>query len=103
MLQVCPFSFVTRVLCVCLSCWDVGGFYGKFTTNCFVLPVLAFGCCGFLYMNQRRTIVAVIAAGGADESALRTATVGFQQNVFFVIFLLYPLGEITSNHPDACD
>jgi hypothetical protein len=83
---------LTHVCCVCTpSCWDVGGFYGKLTTNCFVLPALGFGCCALMYYNQRRTIGAVIAAGGADESAFRMATVGFQQNVFFVIFLIYPL------------
>lgn len=41
-----------------------------------------------MYMNQRKTIGAVIAAGGADESAYRTAIVGFQQNIFFVVFML---------------
>eukprot|EP01043_Picozoa_sp_COSAG02_P083553 COSAG02_NODE_21545_length_784_cov_0.814599_2_plen_42_part_01 len=39
-------------------------------------------------MNQRRTIAVVIAVGGADEYAYRTTTVGFQQNMFFSIFLL---------------
>lgn len=44
-----------------------------------------------MYMNQRRTIKAVIAAGGSDESAYRTASVSFQQNLFFIVFLLYPI------------
>jgi hypothetical protein len=68
--------------------WDIGGFYGKLTTNVFAMPAVLFGFCVLLYFNQRRTIGAVIAAGGSDESAYRTATVGFKQNIFFAIFLL---------------
>ena len=84
------------------SCWDVGGFWGKLTTNLVVLPAVAFGLCALLYYNQRRTISAVIAAGGADTSALRTATVDFQQNMFFVIFLLYPLVTTTLFRVPQC-
>lgn len=68
--------------------WDIGGFYGKITTNVFAMPGVLFGLCILLYFNQRRTIGAVIAAGGSDESAYRTASVAFKQNIFFSIFLL---------------
>ena len=98
------------------SCWDVGGFFGKLVTNVAVItcrrhtrsittgvgpacdtrtvpvvqvmPVLFIVACGLLYLNQRRTIQAVIAAGGSDESAYRTATVAFQSNLLFGVFLL---------------
>ena len=59
------------------------GLYGKFVTNCAVVPTLALSCCALLYLNQRRTISAAIAAGGADQSALRTADVSFQRNVSY--------------------
>lgn len=72
------------------SQWDIGGFYGKLVTNVFVMPVLFVLACGLLYMNQRRTIAAVIAAGGSDSSAYITATVGFKSNLLFGVFLLYP-------------
>ena len=42
-----------------------------------------------MYLNERRTIGTVIAAGGADATAYRTATISLQQNLFFCIFLLY--------------
>jgi hypothetical protein len=73
-----------------LDCWDVGGFWGKLTTNVFVIPVLFITGCGLLYLNQRKTIKAVIAAGGADESAFGTALVAFKSNLLFGVFLLYP-------------
>lgn len=57
-------------------------------TNVAVMPVLFVVACGLLYLNQRRTISAVIAAGGSDESAYITATVGFQSNLLFGVFLL---------------
>ena len=75
-----------RLICSGVTC--SGGFYGKLTTNVFAMPALCVGVCILYYLNQRRTIAAVIAAGGADESAYRTTTVGFQQNMFFSIFLL---------------
>lgn len=73
-----------------LDCWDIGGFYGKLITNIMVMPVLFVIGCALLYMNQRRTISAVIAAGGSDESAFTTATVAFKSNLLFGVFLLYP-------------
>ena len=72
------------------SQWDIGGFYGKLVTNVFVMPVFFVLACGLLYMNQRRTIAAVIAAGGSDSSSYITATVGFKSNLLFGVFLLYP-------------
>lgn len=102
LIQTLSFLFLDVRKLIKMDCWDVGGFYGKLTTNCFVLPALALGCCVLLYLNQRRTITAVISAGGADESALRTATVSFQQNVFFIIFLLYPLVTTTLFRVPQC-
>lgn len=60
-----------------------GGFVGKLTTNVFAIPILFAGGCFLYYLNERRTIGTVIAAGGADASAYRTATVSLQQNIFF--------------------
>ena len=73
-----------------MDCWDIGGFVGKLTTNVFAVPTIFAGGCILLYMNQRRNIATVIAAGGADESAYTTATISLKQNVYFCIFLLYP-------------
>eukprot|EP01043_Picozoa_sp_COSAG02_P036007 COSAG02_NODE_2612_length_8419_cov_2.286779_4_plen_1809_part_00 len=73
-----------------LDCWDIGGFWGKLTTNIAVIPVIYIAGCALLYFNQRKTINAVIAAGGADDSAFRTALVAFQSNLLVGLFLLYP-------------
>lgn len=54
------------------------------------MPALYTMGCSLLYLNQRRTIAAVIAAGGSDERAYTTATVQFKSNLLFGVFLLYP-------------
>lgn len=86
-----------RLICLGVTC--SGGFYGKLTTNVFAMPALCVGVCILYYMNQRRTIAVVIAAGGADESAYRTTTVGFQQNMFFSIFLLCAYRAVAQQIP----
>ena len=73
-----------------LDCWNIGGFYGKLTTNLGVIPLLMLTICMALYYTERRTIGFVIKAGGADESAYVTATVKLKHNLFLGIFLLYP-------------
>ena len=50
-------------------------------------------------LRRRRTIAAVIAAGGSDESAYTTATVGFKSNLLFGVFLLY---DSKPGASDAC-
>lgn len=74
---------------------NAGGLYGKVSTNVFAMPGVLFGLCVLLYFNQRRTIGAVIAAGGADESAYQTAAVTLKQNIFFAIFLLCKYHNVT--------
>lgn len=49
-------------------------------TNIFAIPIIFAGGCFLLYLNERRTIGTVIAAGGADASAYKTATISLQQN-----------------------
>ena len=78
---------------------DVGGFYGKLATNVFVMPLLFVVGCAVLFLNQRRTIAAVIAAGGSDKSAYNTATVAFKSNLLFGVFLLYPVSIETAHCP----
>ncbi len=55
-----------------------------------------------MFYSQRRTIKAVIAAGGSDASAYRTATVGFKQNLCFSVFLLYPVMTTTLFRVPQC-
>ena len=86
-------------MCVCLQ---IGGLYGKLYTNIFVVPTICMFGCGLVYMSQKRTIKAVIAAGGSDESAYRTASVSFQQNLFFIVFLLYPIITTTLFRVPQC-
>jgi hypothetical protein len=81
----------------------VGGFYGKLYTNVFVMPIICFMFCFLLYLNQRRTIGAVIAMGGADESAYTAAKVSLQQNLFFCIFLTYPMVTATLFRVPQCE
>eukprot|EP01043_Picozoa_sp_COSAG02_P000251 COSAG02_NODE_4_length_69935_cov_46.806590_59_plen_114_part_00 len=71
-----------------LDCWDVGGFHGKLTTNVFAVPAIFMGGCILMYLNERRTIATVISAGGADNSAYKTAAISLKQNLFFAIFLV---------------
>eukprot|EP01045_Picozoa_sp_COSAG04_P012707 COSAG04_NODE_866_length_9767_cov_2.846400_1_plen_2137_part_00 len=73
-----------------MDCWEVGGFYGKLTTNLAVVPLLYVSGCIFYYVFQKKGIGEVIAAGAADESAYVTARVRLQQNLMVGIFLLYP-------------
>lgn len=64
------------------DCWDAGGLYFKLIINVFVMPMLFFFGCFVVYMQQRKTADVIIAAGGADESALATVRAKFKQNVF---------------------
>ena len=73
-----------------MDCWDLGGFYGKVVTNIVAMPIMVLLVCILMFYNQRRTITAVISAGAADKSALRSAHVQFSNNVMLGIFLLYP-------------
>ena len=73
-----------------LDCWDVGGFVGKLVTNIAVMPSVFVMICILIYLGQKRTIGAVIAAGGADESAYGTVLVKLEANLLFGVFLLYP-------------
>eukprot|EP01045_Picozoa_sp_COSAG04_P010945 COSAG04_NODE_689_length_11142_cov_6.664041_4_plen_1132_part_00 len=75
---------------VMLDCWDIGGFYGKFVTNIVVVPLFIFTVCQLIYMSQKRTLTAVIAAGAADASGLHALKVKLKQNIFVGIFLIYP-------------
>eukprot|EP01045_Picozoa_sp_COSAG04_P045210 COSAG04_NODE_15726_length_522_cov_1.397163_1_plen_141_part_10 len=59
-------------------------------TNVIVVPVIIAGLCQIIYASQKRTVMAVIAAGAADESALETAQVQLKRNAFLGIFLVYP-------------
>lgn len=102
LLDLIGFLFLDLRKFIKLDCWDIGGFYGKLTTNIFVLPAMCLSFCGLLYINQRRTIKAVIAAGGSDESAYRTASVGLQQNIFLSIFLIYPMYTTTLFRVPQC-
>eukprot|EP01045_Picozoa_sp_COSAG04_P002616 COSAG04_NODE_97_length_26459_cov_6.507246_4_plen_1426_part_00 len=82
------FLDVRRV--VMLDCWDIGGFYGKLVTNIVVVPTFIVSVCYLIYMSQKRTLTAVIAAGAADESGLHALKVKLKQNLFVGIFLVYP-------------
>eukprot|EP01045_Picozoa_sp_COSAG04_P000517 COSAG04_NODE_12_length_42844_cov_6.769213_21_plen_1150_part_00 len=75
---------------VMLDCWDIGGFYGKITTNIVAVPTILVGVCVLIYISQKRTLMVVIAAGAADESGLETLKVKLKQNLFVGIFLVYP-------------
>eukprot|EP01045_Picozoa_sp_COSAG04_P005864 COSAG04_NODE_279_length_18210_cov_5.657225_1_plen_1569_part_10 len=75
---------------VMLDCWNIGGFYGKITTNILVVPAVIGGVCLLIYISQKRTLMAVIAAGASDESGLEVLKVKLKQNLFLGIFLVYP-------------
>ena len=75
---------------VMLDCWNIGGFYGKITTNIVAVPTILVGICVLIYISQKRTLMVVIAAGAADESGLETLKVKLKQNLFVGIFLVYP-------------
>ena len=70
---------------------------GKLVTNVFVMPLLCGGLCILHYLNQRRTIAAVISMGGADDSAYNSAKINLQHNIFFAIFLVLILSNIRVN------
>eukprot|EP01045_Picozoa_sp_COSAG04_P008546 COSAG04_NODE_476_length_13722_cov_16.614707_1_plen_903_part_10 len=75
---------------VMLDCWDIGGFYGKIITNIVVVPAFIVTVCYLIYVSQKRTLMAVIAAGAADTTGLETLKVKLKQNLFVGIFLVYP-------------
>ena len=75
---------------VMLDCWDIGGFYGKIVTNIVVVPVFILTVCFLIYLSQKRTVVAIIAAVAADTSGLHALKVKLKQNLFVGIFLIYP-------------
>ena len=74
-----------------LDCMNLGGFYGKITTNVVVVPLAVVIVCLLIFEVQRRSLAAVIAAGGADQSAYVTLKVKLKQNLFLGIFLVYPV------------
>eukprot|EP01045_Picozoa_sp_COSAG04_P009418 COSAG04_NODE_543_length_12846_cov_7.281556_3_plen_1215_part_00 len=75
---------------VMLDCWNIGGFYGKIVTNIVVVPAILVGVCLLIFISQKRTLMAVIAAGAADTSGLEMLKVKLKQNLFLGIFLVYP-------------
>ena len=75
---------------VMLDCWDIGGFYGKITTNVVAVPSFIVSVCVLIYISQKRTLMTVIAAGAADTSGLHALKVKLKQNLFVGIFLVYP-------------
>jgi hypothetical protein len=74
-----------------LDCMNVGGFYGKITTNVVVVPLAVVALCFLIFEAQRRTLAAVIAAGAADRSAYEPLKVKLKHNLFLGIFLVYPV------------
>eukprot|EP01045_Picozoa_sp_COSAG04_P005276 COSAG04_NODE_242_length_19007_cov_3.089433_8_plen_1575_part_00 len=95
------FLDVRRV--VMLDCWDIGGFYGKIVTNIVVVPTFLVSVCYLIYMSQKRTLTAVIAAGGADTSGLHALKVKLKQNLFVGIFLVYPTVTTTLFRVPQCE
>lgn len=81
---------------VMLDCWSVGGFYGKIVTNVVVMPLLACAICMLIYLVEKRSLVAVIAAGGADRSAMKALRVKLKHNFFLAIFLVCELLSLCS-------
>ena len=59
-------------------------------TNIVVVPTTLVGVCYLIYLSQKRTLTAVIAAGAADASGLAALKVKLKQNLFVGIFLVYP-------------
>ena len=88
---------------VMLDCWDIGGFYGKIVTNIVVVPLFIFTVCQLIYMSQKRTLMAVIAAGAADTSGLEVLQVKLKQNLFLGIFLIYPTITTTLFRVPQCE
>ena len=54
------------------------------------VPVIALGICCVIYLAQRKTLLALVKAGAADESGLQTLTVRLKHNMFLAVFLVYP-------------
>eukprot|EP01045_Picozoa_sp_COSAG04_P013252 COSAG04_NODE_930_length_9363_cov_28.745898_4_plen_1224_part_00 len=88
---------------VMLDCWDIGGFYGKIVTNIFVVPLFILTVCQLIYMSQKRTLTAIIAAGAADASGLHALKVKLKQNLFVGIFLIYPTITTTLFRVPQCE
>eukprot|EP01043_Picozoa_sp_COSAG02_P035308 COSAG02_NODE_2520_length_8610_cov_4.542474_4_plen_137_part_00 len=74
-----------------MDCMNLGGFYGKITTNVVVVPLAVVIVCLLIFEVQRRSLAAVVAAGGADQSAFVTLKVKLKHNLFLGIFLVYPV------------
>jgi len=73
-----------------LLCQDIGGLYGKVATNVFFIPLCVLGICVAIYMAQKRTLMAIVKAGAADESGLGTLKVRLNHNLCLAVFLVYP-------------
>eukprot|EP01043_Picozoa_sp_COSAG02_P025727 COSAG02_NODE_1456_length_12512_cov_17.368082_2_plen_232_part_00 len=85
-----------------LDCLDIGGFWGQLITNVVILPFIGLFVCVLRYKLEQKTIAAVIAAGGADQSAYDSARVSFQQNLALITFLLYPTVTATLFRVQMC-
>lgn len=64
------------------DCWDAGGLYFKLIINVLIIPLLFLFGCVVVYLQQRKTAEVIIAAGGADASAITTVRAKFKQNIF---------------------
>ena len=94
-----------------MDCWQLGGFCepsivlasdllrrhltfltagadGKMWMNLAVMPVAIAGVCFVIFLAQRKTLLVVIEAGAADQSALDTLRVKLIHNLFLAIFLV---------------
>ena len=91
MMDIVKLLFLDVRNLVKLDCMNVGGFYGKITTNVVVVPLAVVALCFLIFEAQRRTLAAVIAAGAADRSAYETLKVKLKHNLFLGIFLVYPV------------
>lgn len=56
--------------------------------NLAVMPVAIAGICFAIFLAQRKTLQAVIAAGAAEESAMDTLRIKLIHNLFLAIFLV---------------
>ena len=71
-----------------LDCFEMGGFGGKLVTNLVVVPAIIGGTCLLVYMQQRRTLTALVAAGASDESGLHVLQVQLKHRLMIGIFLV---------------
>ena len=81
-----------------MDCWDIGGFYGRLVTNLVALPVLGVTICTVLYQIEKKSLMAIVAAGAADSSTLETLQVKLRHNLFVGMFLICESASVHLPH-----